>query len=85
MKIDWHSALFTRSTAIDKNYKNTQNVSRFMMSQCGENFRFDREFIAWIRDETSKNLGDVVGVSLENGYMVTPVFATPILTISWLV
>ena len=60
MNIDWHSALLTRSTIVDKNYKNTQNVRRFMMEQCGEQFRFDREFMAWIRDAAPKNLGDVV-------------------------
>lgn len=60
MKIDWHSTLLTRSTVVDKGYKNTQNVRRFMVEQCGENFRFDREFMAWIRDDTPKNLGDVV-------------------------
>nr|WP_258069266.1 DUF6434 domain-containing protein [Pectobacterium brasiliense] len=31
-----------------------------MMEQCGENFRFDREFMVWILDETIKNLSDVV-------------------------
>ena len=60
MKIDWHSALLTHSTVVDKGYKNTQNVRRFMVEQCGENFRFDREFMAWIRDDIPKNLGDVV-------------------------
>ncbi|AUU91297.1 hypothetical protein C2U55_20570 [Enterobacteriaceae bacterium ENNIH3] len=60
MKMDWHSALLTRSTAIDKHYKNTQNVRRFMMEQCGENFRFDRDFMAWIRNDIPKNLVDVV-------------------------
>ncbi|WP_240329747.1 DUF6434 domain-containing protein, partial [Klebsiella pneumoniae] len=26
LKIDWHSALLTRATIVDKSYKNTQNV-----------------------------------------------------------
>lgn len=60
MNIDWHSALLTRSTRVDKNYKNTQNVRGFMMEQCGEHFRFDRDFMAWIRNGSEKNLGDVV-------------------------
>ncbi len=60
MKIDWHSAVLTPSTVVDKHYKNTQNVRRFMTEQCGEQFRFDREFMAWIRDGIPKNLGDVV-------------------------
>ena len=60
MNVDWHSALLTLSTVVDKNYKNTQNVRRFMRDQCGEDFRFDRQFMAWIRDDTHKDLGDVV-------------------------
>nr|WP_314423613.1 DUF6434 domain-containing protein [uncultured Erwinia sp.] len=60
MKIDWHSAVLTRSTVVDKHYKNTQNVRRFMVDECGANFRFDRDFIAWIVNGATKNLGDVV-------------------------
>lgn len=59
MKIDWHSALLTRTTLVDKDYKNTQNVRRFMTEQCGEDFRFDRDFMAWIRNGIPKTLGDV--------------------------
>ncbi|MRT27072.1 hypothetical protein GJV14_24215 [Enterobacteriaceae bacterium RIT697] len=60
MKIDWHSSLLTRLTMVDKDYKNTQNVRRFMMDECGPDFLFDREFMAWIRNDAPKNLGDVV-------------------------
>lgn len=60
MNIDWHSAELTRMTIVVKNYKNTQNVRRFMVAQCGERFRFDRDFMAWIRNDIPKNLGEVV-------------------------
>jgi len=60
LKIDWHSSLLTSNTSIDKNYKNTQNVRRFMIKECGEDFRFDREFMMWIRNDDPKTLGDVV-------------------------
>lgn len=60
MTLDWHSAALTRSTVIDKSYKNTQNVRRFLTQECGENFKFDRDFMAWIRSGAAKNLGDVV-------------------------
>lgn len=59
MTLDWHSAALTRSTVMDENYKNTQNVRRFLIQECGENFKFDRDFMAWIRSGTAKNLGDV--------------------------
>jgi hypothetical protein len=60
VNIDWHSSSLTRLTIVDKDYKNTQNVRRFMMDECGPDFRFDREFMAWIRNNSPKNLGDVV-------------------------
>ncbi|ELV3390432.1 hypothetical protein SGI62_004353 [Enterobacter hormaechei] len=60
MKFDWHSALLTRNTVVDPSYKNTQNVRRFMRAEYGEAFRFDWEFIAWIRNGEPKTLGDVV-------------------------
>ncbi|KTT05491.1 hypothetical protein NS2R_23190 [Pseudomonas oryzihabitans] len=60
MKTDWHSTSLTRATVIDENYKSTQNVRRFMIEECGEAFRFDRAFMAWIRSDAPKTLGDVV-------------------------
>ena len=60
MKTDWHSALLTPATVVDKHYKNTQNVRRFLIQACGEAFRFDRDFMAWIRNDEPKTLGDVV-------------------------
>ena len=59
MKVDWHSALLTQTTLVDKHYRNTQNVRRFLTEQCGEDFRFDRDFMAWIRNGVPKTLGDV--------------------------
>lgn len=60
MVLDWHSAAITRTTAVDKAYKNTQNVRRFMLEQCGAAFKFDRDFMAWIRNDVPKTMGDVV-------------------------
>jgi hypothetical protein len=59
MPFDWHSNPITRSTAVDKGYKNTQNVRRFLLEQCGAGFKFDRDFMAWIRNDLPKNMGDV--------------------------
>ncbi|MES2070055.1 MAG: DUF6434 domain-containing protein [Pseudomonadota bacterium] len=60
MNFDWHSSLITRATVVDIAYKNTQNVRRFMVLQCGSDFKFERDFIAWIRNGTQKSMGDVV-------------------------
>lgn len=59
MTLDWHSAALTRSNPLDKHYRNTQNVRRFLSSQCGEGFRFDRPFIAWIKGRENLSMGDV--------------------------
>lgn len=31
-----------------------------MIKECGEDFRFDREFMMWIRNDDPKTLGDVI-------------------------
>lgn len=59
MATNWHSNAITRATPVDETYKNTQNVRRFMVEQCGEHFKFDRDFMAWVRNETPKTMGDV--------------------------
>jgi hypothetical protein len=59
MAFDWHSEPITRITPLDKNYRNTQNVRRFLTSQCGEAFKFDRPFMEWIKSNESLTMGDV--------------------------
>jgi hypothetical protein len=59
MDFDWHGGVITRQTVVDSSYKHTQNVRRFLSSQCGPQFKFDRDFMAWIRDGFPKTLGDV--------------------------
>ena len=60
MDFDWHSDTLTRATPVTSSYKNTQNVRRFMLEHCGPGFKFDRPFMAWIRNGMAKNLGAVV-------------------------
>lgn len=60
MAFDWHSGTIERYTVIDGTYRNTQKVRRFMLQQCGADFRFDRPFMAWIRNGTPSTMGDVV-------------------------
>lgn len=55
---DWHSAKLTAATPIDRHYRNTQNVRRFFTSVCGADFKFDRPFMAWLKDGQPKTLGD---------------------------
>ncbi|SGZ03530.1 DUF6434 domain-containing protein [Moritella viscosa] len=44
-EFDWHKDTISSSTLITSSYKNTQNVRRFFKLKCGENFKFDRNFM----------------------------------------
>jgi hypothetical protein len=57
---DWHRDPITRKTPITESYRHTQNVRRFFKSQCGADFKFDRSFMAWIKDGALKTMGDAV-------------------------
>jgi len=48
-----------RTKLVTDSYKNTQGVRRFLTAQCGPNFKFDRAFMAWIKDGNLKTTGDV--------------------------
>ena len=58
-KFDWHCDPITPETPVTKTYKNTQNVRRFLRGQCGEDFKFDRPFMQWIKDGRDKTMGEV--------------------------
>ena len=58
-QFDWHCDRITRATLLTRTYRNTQNVRRFLRSQCGDDFKFDRPFMQWIKDGTKKTMGDV--------------------------
>ena len=57
---DWHSDTIARKTAITRSYRNTQNVRRFFKAECGEDFKFDRPFMAWLKSGTPKTMGQAV-------------------------
>ena len=57
---DWHSGDITRATKLDASYRNTQRVRRFFKDECGDTFRFDRAFMAWLQEASGKTMGDAV-------------------------
>lgn len=59
-RFDWHSAALSRDTLITDSYRNTQNVRRFFEAQCGAGFRFNRLFMAWMKQNAGKTLADAV-------------------------
>lgn len=56
---DWHGDRITQETPVTSTYRNTQNVRRFLEEICGPGFKFNREFMAWIKDGNAKTMGDV--------------------------
>jgi hypothetical protein len=54
-----HTDVIDRTKPVTDSYKNTQGVRRFLTAQCGPNFKFDRAFMAWIKDGNLKTTGDV--------------------------
>jgi hypothetical protein len=60
MGFDWHRDPITRKTPVTASYRNTQNVRRFFRAQCGADFKFDRPFMAWLKDGVAKTMGNAV-------------------------
>ncbi len=59
-RFDWHSAPLHITTPVDATYRNTQNVRRFMVAQCGEDFRFTRDLMQWIKAGHPATMADIV-------------------------
>jgi hypothetical protein len=59
MTVDWHAGPITRTTPLDKHYRNTQKVRQFLLSECGAAFKFDRGLMLWIKSGTPSTMGDV--------------------------
>lgn len=59
MAFDWHGGEISRTTEVDAGYRNTQNVRRFLSRECGADFRFTRDFMAWVCNGQAKTMGEV--------------------------
>ena len=59
-KFDWHCDKISDTTHIDESYKSTQNVRRYFKLRCGDHFKFDRSFMAWMKENSGKTMGDAV-------------------------
>ncbi|WP_045464766.1 DUF6434 domain-containing protein [Vibrio hyugaensis] len=56
--VDWHKNTIEDSTLITATYKNTQNVRRYFKAKCGEDFKFDRDFMQWMQDSKGLTMRD---------------------------
>ncbi len=59
-KFDWHCDKITDTTHIDEAYKSTQNVRRYFKSRCGDHFKFNRSFMAWMKENSGKTMAEAV-------------------------
>lgn len=57
-KFDWANEPLTPQTIITDNYKNSENVRAFFKIQIGEHFKFNTEFMNWMKANAGKNLSD---------------------------
>ena len=57
-KVDWHKNHIDDSTLITDSYKTTQNVRRYFKSRFGDDFKFDRDFMLWMKSATRLTMGD---------------------------
>lgn len=57
-QVDWHKNHIDDNTVITDSYKTTQNVRRYFKSKFGEQFKFDRNFMQWMKDATGKTMAE---------------------------
>ncbi|MET0549214.1 MAG: DUF6434 domain-containing protein [Xanthomonas sp.] len=59
MSFDWHDGPLTRAAPVDRTYRKTQAVHRFLNGACRAECTFDRGVMAWIKDAAPKRMGEV--------------------------
>jgi hypothetical protein len=57
---DWNIEELSISTLITDNYKNTENVREFFQQNIGAHFKFNVEFMNWMKSNQGKTLGDAM-------------------------
>lgn len=55
---DWHCDAIDDQTVISNSYRNTQNVRRYFKKNCGEHFKMDRSFMAWMKQEVGQTMAE---------------------------
>ncbi len=57
---NWNSEKLTRATIITDNYKNSENVRLFFEKNIGEKFKFNVQFMNWMKSNTGKSLENAI-------------------------
>lgn len=59
-RFDWNTEKLTTETEITDNYKNTENVRAFFKNQIGDRFKFNVQFMNWMKSAQGKTLEDAI-------------------------
>lgn len=79
LKFNWHIEALTPETIITDSYKNTQNIRRFFKSHIGDAFKFNIQFMEWMRENTGATLTEACSAYQEIvNEMKTPGFQSTI-------
>jgi len=57
-KFDWNKALLSKETIITDNYKSSENVRDFFIQVIGPHFKFNVQFMNWMKSNAGKTLQD---------------------------
>ena len=57
---DWNKEVLSTETLITDNYKNTENVRVFFICKIGKQFKFNVEFMNWMKINIGKTLADAI-------------------------
>ncbi len=57
---DWNTEKLDNTTIITDNYKNTENVRAFFISEIGTTFSFNVKFMNWLKESVGKTMADAV-------------------------
>lgn len=57
---DWKNEVLSLQTLITDNYKNSENVRAFFQSKMTKKFKFNIKFMAWMKTNTGKTLGNAL-------------------------
>lgn len=57
---DWNQETLTIDTIITDNYRNTENVRAFFRQAIGKQFKFNTQFMNWMKANQGKTLGEAI-------------------------
>ncbi len=59
-RFDWSKEKLTLNTVITDNYKNSENVRAFFQQHIGKKFKFNVQFMNWMKENEGNTLGQAV-------------------------